>query len=373
MVMVEGAEAVAAIRYACVALLMAACGSSAPPPSGAVLADMRASVYQDDDNTTIVTATTAVRGRPNAEWTIGARYLVDVTTTASIDVVTAATGRWVEPRHETAGDVAWTDGWTTVSAGYVHSIEEDWESHTGNAGFTQDLDDHNMTIGLGGTFVHNDVWRAGDPTFRRQQLVAGGAASLVLVASPTSIWSFGYTFAWVDGYQASPYRFARFSSSPAAQLDRFVPERHPERRLRHSVVARWNVMLGDSAALRSHMRIYGDDWGLASLTVGTELRADVGDGISVGGMIRGYGQRGADFYEDRYEAPRRYMTGDRELSPFVDVFAGPRLAWSTGPTGPFHELRVELKALGFGFWFFDFSRLPTRYGFVAELAIGGNL
>ncbi|MGE0791404.1 MAG: DUF3570 domain-containing protein [Sandaracinaceae bacterium] len=355
------------------AAMASACGGSSPPPSGAVVADLRTSVYQDTDRTTIGSGAVAVRARPNTEVTIGAHYLVDITTSASVDVVSAATGRWDEARNEGAGDVSWTDGWTGLSAGYVYSRENDWESHTGSAGFTQDFDDHNLTLGIGGGFVWNNIWRASDNFFQENQWSASGSLSLVGVASPTEIWQVVYNFSYVDGYQASPYRFARLADGANVPVLLFLPERHPRQRMRHALVIRQNTMLSDDVALRSHARAYLDDWGIGSVTIGTELRAAVGDGWELGAMVRGYGQLGASFYQDIYAQPMRYMTSDRELSPFLDAFAGPRLAWRGQNQGAFRELRFEVKLLGFAFYFPDFSRLETRYGFVGELAFGGNL
>ncbi len=355
------------------AAALAGCGGSSPPPSGAVVADLRTSVYQDSDQTTIGSGVVAVRARPTPEWTIGAHYLVDITTSASVDVVSAATGRWDEARNEGAGNLAWTDGWSTLSGGYVYSRENDWESHTGSAGFSQDLDDHNLTLGLGGAFVYNTIWRASDPTFREQQWQASGSASLVGVADPSNILQLNYNFSYVDGYQASPYRMARLANSDNVPVLLYLPERHPRQRMRHALVFRWNSAVSPDAALRTHARAYLDDWGIASLTIGTELRADVGDGWQLGAMVRGYGQLGASFYQDVYQRPMRFMTSDRELSSFVDAFLGPRLAWRGQHQGPFAELRWELKVMGFAFYLPEFSRLETRYGFVAEMALGGNL
>jgi hypothetical protein len=338
-----------------------------------VSTDLRAGVYQDTDHTTVGTGIVSVRARPTTEWTLGARYLVDVTTSASIDVVSAATDRWDEARHETAGELAWTDGSTALSASYVHSLENDWESHSGRASFAQDLDGHDVTFGIGAAFVVDDIWRASDRVFSREQIGLSATASITGVASPREIWSLAYTLTYADGYQASPYRFARVRSSVQGPLLLHVPERHPEERTRHALAIRSNVMLGDRAALRSHMRIYLDDWGVGSITLGTELRAETGAGVELGASVRAYAQLGAAFYRDVYDAPQRYVTSDRELSPFADLFVGPRIAWRGDDEGPFRALRFELELMGFGFWFFDFARLASRYGVTAQLAFGGDL
>jgi hypothetical protein len=91
----------------------------------------------------------------------------------------------------------------------------------------------------------------------------------------------------------------------------------------------------------------------------------------LGFSVRGYAQRHADFYADVYDERMRYMTGDRKLGTYFDVFAGPRLALEYVDVGPFSALRFELKVIGNGFWYTDFDRQPNRYGFVADLGMGG--
>lgn len=351
------------------ATAIAGCGGA--PAHGAVSADVRTAIYQDTDRTTIGTGTVAVRGRPSAETTLSARYLLDVTTSASVDVVAAATGRWDEPRHEVMGGAAYSDGTFSASGSYVWSLENDWESHTASGGVSHDLDDHNVTLGLSGSYVHNHVWRASDPNFSREMHVASGSAQLVLVGSPSDIVSINYGLTWVGGYQASPYRFARIRDPAGGPLFLTAPEVHPGDRYRHTLTVRWNHALDPATALRSHARVYADDWGVASLTLGTELRAGI-DEWELGFMVRAYGQLGASFYRDVYDQPLRYMTSDRELSSFWDVFAGPLLGWRSESVEGLHELRFEVRANGFAFHFPDFSRLPTRFGVVGELALGGS-
>jgi hypothetical protein len=67
----------------------------------------------------------------------------------------------------------------------------------------------------------------------------------------------------------------------------------------------------------------------------------------------------------------KYMTADRELSSFWDVFGGVRATWrSKRLSALIEELRAEAKASAFYFRFLDFPRLPERSGVLAEIAIG---
>jgi hypothetical protein len=355
------------MRLQLIAALSFAARAAAADPAASL--DLRSGIYQDSDRTFISTSTVAARGNIKDKVTVGARYLVDVITSASVDVVTAATAAFHETRHEAEGSVGYHDGTNTAGASYIYSVENDWQSHTANAGLTRDLLQHNLTLGIGGTFVHNSVGRAGDPNFRRRLLVGGGNVSLTATASPRDLVSLSYTLAYLSGYQASPYRYVFFAEGIGRAS---VAETDPDTRMRHALTLRWNRHLFTNTALQSHARGYLDDWGVASVTAGTEYLVGFGQ-VTLGLHARGYFQQHASFYRQTYAAPMRYMTADRELATFVDVFGGARLLWRRVHLGPFDELHAEAKVDGFGFWFFDFDRLPSRGGVIAELALGASL
>ena len=332
-----------------------------------VRADARAGVYHDSDSTTIGTATTAVRGTIEELVTIKGRYLADIISSASVDVVSAATGRFDEIRHEAEGGVTYADGANTVNATYIYSIENDWSSHTVAAGVGRDFLDHQLTLGLGGSFVLNAIERQDDDNFSEGMIVGSGTASAAMVLSPEDLVSLAYTFTYASGYQASPYRFAYLGSPTGLTIG--VPETHPERRMRHALAVRHNHYLFKNAALRSHGRAYYDDWGIVSGTVGTELVVGFPP-LELGARVRGYLQGAATFYESVYDEPRRFMTADRELGAFTDVFAGGLLALRHDFNAAVEMLELEVRVDGFYFKYFDFPRLPQRTGLTAELGLG---
>lgn len=353
--------------------VLAFAGCAAKRSAGWGDLDARTAVYTDTDATTVTTAVASVRANLTEEVVLGARRLVDLTSSASVDVVSAATDRFTEPRNETAASLAFADGTTTASADYVRSVEVDWWSHNVSLGGSRDFLQHNLTVGLGGTFTDNTIGRAADPAFEEHSQVVGGSLYAVVVQSPKDIWKVSWTLSRGDGYQASPYRLVRFDDEglpPEVFLGQ--PETLPDVRDRHAVTARYNRSLWPSAALRSHLRGYADDWGILSLTGGTEWAVHGGP-VEAGLDVRGYAQRGAAFWSDGYGTRRVYMTSDRELSPFWDVFAGGRLGLHAEPRGGPEQLRVELALHVFHFTFLDFAPLPTRQGLVAEAGVGMSL
>jgi hypothetical protein len=181
--------------------------------------------------------------------------------------------------------------------------------------------------------------------------------------------SANYTLGYLDCFQASPYRYVRFDVG-GNLLAR--PEADPQTRVRHALVLRWHHHAFTDSAVQAHLRAYGDDWGVLSATAGLEYLAGFGD-LTVGVHLRGYAQKRADFYQPTYAAPQLYMTADRELATFVDAFGGVRATWRKRHPGPFDEFRLEARLDGFLFYFFDFPRLQSRDGVIAELALGVSL
>jgi hypothetical protein len=194
-----------------------------------------------------------------------------------------------------------------------------------------------------------------------------------LVATKRDLVTFDYTLIHLDGYQASPYRFVRIFSKdvtiPGIYLT--APEDPPSRRTRHALAVRWNRAVGKDSAVKSNLRGYVDDWGVRAITGGVEYVIGFGP-VDLGIFARGYAQTKVAFYQPVYDVPRRYMTSDKELASFIDGFGGLRIGWGQR-LGPFEEVRAELKGTGFAFHFFDFPRLPERYGVIVELAIGATI
>ena len=190
------------------AVLLAARAARAEPEGEHATVVVRESAYVDDDHTTISTTAVAVRTRPTASLIVSARYIADAVSSASVDVVTAATGRWSELRSEVLTGVAYADGTTTVSLDYVYSHENDGDSHTASLGGSRDLLRHNLTLAAGASYVDNRIGRANDLNFDERMHTLGGSARAVWTATPEDIVTTSYDLSRSSGYQASPYRYA---------------------------------------------------------------------------------------------------------------------------------------------------------------------
>jgi hypothetical protein len=290
-----------------------------------------------------------------------------------------------ETRHEGAGSFVWADGKNTATVGYVYSVENDWRSHTVSAAYSRDLLNKQLTLGLGGSFTANAVGRSHDDNFHRSLNQGSISLDAGIVGSKRDLITLDYTFMVLKGFQASPYRGVKWGcGTPKSAADWLAcpnsalegdqdSSLSPDERVRHAFAVRWNHHLFRDTALKSHLRGYFDSWGVLSVTAGTEYVVGFGD-FELGAFVRGYAQKGASFWQDVYEQKQRYMTADRELSPFVDGFGGLRFGWMRERRlGFFESLHAEVKATSFAFKFLDFVRLPQREGVVGEIALGAAL
>lgn len=330
--------------------------------------DARGAVYTDTDATTIVTSAIQASATPIPVLTVNGQYLIDVVSSASIDVVSAATPEFEDIRHEGTGGIGYHDEDRAISGTYIYSVENDWRSHTGALTMSHDALQHRLTVSLGGSFTYNEVGRSGDANFDERLLQGSVTVGTSVVATKDDLLGLTYSFFYLDGYQASPYRFVRFFDT----LDNAAvsqPERDPEQRSRHALAGRWNHHILSKSAVRSVVRGYVDSWGVASATGSVEVMFGVGD-FEIAPWARLYGQKSATFYEGTYQEARRYMTVDRELSTFLDVFGGLRLGYRKKQLGVVEELRVDVELTGFYFKFFDYPLLTQRGGFLGQLGLG---
>ena len=319
----------------------------------------RFALYRDSDSTTIWTAATGVTGRLDERWELGARYLVDVVSSASVDVITQATGRFEDTRHDISVSGGWREPARSLVVGYSHSTENDWQSHNASLSGSLDVLQRNLTLSASVGFQDNTITRANSFGFEEGLRVYLATLGASYTLTPRDLISASLASSYYDGFQSSPYRYVTVAGQA-------LLERQPEQRFRQALVLRHHRYLGGGWALRSHGRLYADTYGVKSLTLGVESVFE-SEPIDLALSLRGYQQTRADFYRAAYASEQRYLTIDKELSPFWDVFFGPTLGYGRTRLGPFEGLRLEARVQGFYFDFSDFTALERRYGVVADV------
>jgi len=215
--------------------------------------------YYLERSTRVVMPTMRVTLQSPVGLDVAANYLVDIISSASI----AQTGSdedavFHEYRQQAEGQLVYRSELPggqplTLGARFGYSFEDDYRSrqYTGNARLS--LDERNLDLDL-----------AADPNFAesRRALTLNSAATRVLNARTTL--TLGYTFSWVQGFQANPYRRALIGPLPFA-------EEHPERRLRHAVFGRLGHLIAETGTgVHLIYRTYVDSWNITALN--PELR-----------------------------------------------------------------------------------------------------
>ncbi len=327
----------------------------APPAEHAI--DVRASselaMYADTDHVFVVSPTIAANvAKPTAGWSFGGRYLVDVVSAASVDIVSTASRRWEEIRQVGAVDVAYKPGNFGVAANANVSSEPDYLSLTAGGAVTQDLLQKNLTLLLGYNHGHDVGGRTGTPfsIFSRKLDRDGIKAGLTAVLDRATILSVVTDFGFEYGDPSKPYRYiplfapgtsvargASIDTVTAIRLSARPLEQLPLTRDRYSIAGRLAHRFG-SSTLRVDERGYIDTWGLKASTTDARLIFDVGRRIEVGPHVRMHMQTGVDFWQRAYIMKPNFdipalRTGDRELGPLVGLTGGGSLQIGMGPAG----------------------------------------
>lgn len=341
--------------------------SAAPAQERGSAARARAAVYHDDDDTTVLTSSVEAQGTVGDALTVRAGYLLDAITTASVDVVAAATTRWTERRDEVRGGVDAHAGDATVTAGGARSLENDYDSWTASLGGSVDLASRATTLGASVAYVHSDVGRADDASFEAEARTWVADLRVVQALSPETLAALGYSLSYVHGLQSSPYRYV-----PAGD-GTFVLERHPTERLRHAITGRVRHALGAAVSIGVDQRVYFDDWGMLATTTNASIAFGLSEAFELELRNRFHYQTAASFWQEGYDQQRRYMSADRELSTFLDDFAGAAVVWTAEEIGPFDRLRVDARADVFYYRYFDYAYLAGRIGTLASIGVEGAL
>lgn len=312
-------------------------------------------VYSDDDATSVVTSVLDAEAALGAGLSAGAHVLVDSVSSASVDVVSAATGRWDEIRVELGARLGARVAGTGLSAGYTRSEENDWQSDALSVGADRELFQRNTRVAISYGLGLNQVGRAMDPTFERSLDSHSVEVSVSQLIDEQTRLGAAASAQVLSGFLSSPYRFVEAADGSRG------PERHPDSRLRRALSAHGVRSLLPQLAAHLSYRVYSDDWGVVSHTASAQLVVEHGRWL---GRLEGryYWQDRADFYRETYETSFRFMTADRELATFWDAGGSAQVAARLGP------VTADLKLGAVHYRFKNFAALPRR---TAVLAGGG--
>lgn len=227
-----------------------------------------------------------------------------------VDAVTGATAE--EHRYEYGAAVSHKIGEsnpTNLGIGYNFSNESDYISHTLNLSASQDIFQRNTT--LAGSYTRN--WDNISPNtkgWNRNKYVDTFSASIAQVITKKTVALIGYEYSQIDGYQANPYKTVSISGT---RYDEVLPEK----RIRHSYIARLNQYLPYQSSIQLDYRYYLDSWEINAHTVDTKFFHYLTDNLILRLRYRYYNQDSAYFYKETYSTVEEYISADDKLSAFT--------------------------------------------------------
>lgn len=305
--------------------------------------------YWRDRNTRILQPEVDVLKETRTGTIVGAHYLLDTITSASVAAGAVRDHPFTELRHEVGARLGQRVGPATISASYSYSSESDYWAHFVKLGVVAELFGKMTTLATSLSYGHDTVALRQGPTVYVElgKLDAvGWNLGVTQVLTRTLTLTVGYELLvsgfgkQSNGFQSNAYRPANVGGSP-------LREQTPYQRFRHSIAAsvNWIVPLGGVVpwiAFRPSLRAYVDDWEVVSVT--PELRTFLPVGpIEFRLTGRYYRQSAASFFREQNGVPfytagvkctsctsatvraGEYFTSDPKLSRFDSMFVELRL------------------------------------------------
>jgi hypothetical protein len=369
--------------------------ANAAAPASSSNVNARASLeiggYVDSTATSVLTPSVAATvENPTAGWGISGRYLVDVVSAASPDIVSTASPRWSEVRNAGNLGLRYKPGTTGVAVNAATSYTPDYLSLSASAQVTQDLDEKNLTLVGGYGFGHDVIGRARTPfsVFSRTLDYHSLSLGLSRVVNPSLVVGV-YGDAIIErGDQSKPYRYipmfapdvasrvGRGASAgfvSATRLDTRPLEQLPLERERYAVTGRL-AYRGNGTTLRLDERLYGDTWGQRASTTDARYFIDLGRRFTVWPHGRFNIQSAVDFWQRTYTSTGvndlpALRTGDRELGALFTVGGGGGLRIALGKAGALDDIVLTTTLDGYWTSFADTLYVTERFSALATTAL----
>ncbi|HEX4514398.1 MAG TPA: DUF3570 domain-containing protein [Polyangiaceae bacterium] len=309
--------------------------------------------YADTDHVAVLTP--SVTGRvasATAGWSVEGSYLVDVISAASVDIVSTASQRWTEVRHEGTLSAAYKPH--TVGGAVLASVssEPDYLAFAVGGTAQADFDERNVSVLVGYAYAHDTIGRTGTPfsVFSHTLEKHSVQAVMTRVVDRATLLSLALDMKFELGDPSKPYRYVpTFTSGVAssipvgASLQVVSAMRTPERPLEQLPLERDRFALTAKLArrlrrstVRVDARVYGDTWNLLAFTTDVRWLADLGQRWRIGPHARYHVQSAASFWKLAYVSDGTsvpaFRTGDRELGPLMSLTGGGRARYAFGST-----------------------------------------
>jgi hypothetical protein len=355
-------------------------------------ASMEVGAYVDSDNVFVVTPTVAGSiGNELAGWHLSGRYLVDVVSAASADVVSTASPPFTEVRHAGTLEGTYKPKSFGVTGNAAVSIEPDYVSVLGGASLVKDLLDKNLTLTFGYSHLHDIAGRSGTPFSVFARVLDRDAFKLgsTIVASRSTLVSIVTDLMIEYGDPSKPYRyvpmFAPGTDVPkGASVDLVTQLRLPARVLEQLPLRRDRLGLSAGfshrfrrSTLRMDELLYADTWDLKASATDARWLFDVGRRFEIGPHLRFYGQTPVSFWQRAYTLSGNdfpaLRTGNRELGPLLNFTGGGSARAALGRHDDVRKWVLGIDANVTSTQYLDDIYLTNRVSFVGSLSLEAAL
>jgi len=261
-----------------------------------------------------------------------ANYYVDSITSASIDVVTAASP-YEEQRVEKSigGDFLFDK--TIMSLGFTSSEENDFDAKSAAFSISQDLFGDLTTVTLGYVRGWDKIGKRGDPAFSEDADSQRYRIGISQIFTKNLIVALNFETVTDEGFLNNPYRSVRFRDPGSALGYSFEPEVYPRTRTSNAIALRSRYYLPYRASLLGEYRYYNDSWGIGAHNIGLGYTHAWREHWLFDLKYRYYTQGHADFYSDLfpYSQAQNFLARDKELSRFSSHTLGFALSYEVSP------------------------------------------
>ncbi|MCU7920576.1 MAG: DUF3570 domain-containing protein [Candidatus Thiodiazotropha sp. (ex Dulcina madagascariensis)] len=265
---------------------------------------------------------------------LNANYYVDSISSASVDVVSTASG-YTEERTETSLAMDYLHDKTLMSLSFTNSDESDYQAETGSFNISHDMFGDLTTVSLGYAVGNDDISRNGDDEFaasvKRQHYRIG----LSQVLTKESILGVNWETISDEGFLNNPYRSYRFLDPLSEKGFGYLPERYPRTRTSNALALRLKYYLPYRAALSGEYRYFNDTWGISANNLEFAYTHPLEKDWVFDLRYRYYTQEAADFYSDLFsrQDQQNFLARDKELSSFESHSFGVGVSYAFNPTG----------------------------------------
>jgi hypothetical protein len=287
---------------------------------------------------------------PDERFTIGAEYLLDAITSASIatgtQAVTGGDRTFTESRHEAVVRLGSRLGPWTLGSSFRFSTETDYEARGLGATVAREVFDRAGTISVGYAYNFDRVYQITGQNGQRAPWCGGGFVDDCAVRRPgerannllqSHYLSLGYAHAVTPklllqtsleladarGPQDNPYRALLILNS--------FPESHPRvrQRLSWTLSPRWHLPRA-RLTFDPRYRYYADDWGIAAHAIDGRVHVRATRHLRFRARYRYYTQSAADFWRDDgiYTGEAGELrSADRKMDDWYSNTVGGQLTW----------------------------------------------